>query len=265
MILNILIFFLFGLIIGSFLSVIVSRTETGESIISGRSKCPKCKKKIKSYDLVPVLSFFILRGECRNCKNKISAFYPLIEIVTGTCFALLYWRFYSVFASFDSYLFLAIHMIIISALVVILFYDSFYLIIPDKITYPVLGSIVLLSLVNIFAGLDFFVYNPNLLQWLIGVVIGGGLFLFLVLISKEKWMGWGDVKLGFLLGAFLGYPLILVGLFFAFLLGSIFGVTLIALKKKKMQDMIPFGPFLVIGSLIALFFGRYILSWYFGI
>ncbi|MDO8260776.1 MAG: prepilin peptidase [Candidatus Magasanikbacteria bacterium] len=265
----IILFFIFGLIVGSFLSVVISRLETGESIFIGRSKCPGCKKKIKSYDLVPLLSFMVLKGRCRHCEKKISLFYPLVELATGALFALLYWRFADVFAGLNLYLFLGLHLLILAALIVVFFYDWFYYIIPDKVLIPVGLVVLVVAVINVLfakqSGLDFFIYSPNILNLVLGLIIGGGFFLFLVLISREKWMGWGDVKLGAFLGLFLGYPSILVALFFAFILGSIASVVLVLLKKKKMKDIIPFGPFLVLGGLIALFAGRFIVNWYLGI
>jgi leader peptidase (prepilin peptidase)/N-methyltransferase len=261
-------FLIFGLIVGSFLSVVISRLETGEGLLLGRSKCPKCKKKIKSYDLVPLLSFMVLKGKCRHCDKRISAFYPLIEILTGALFALLYYRFAEAFSGVNIYLFFILHLLILVSLIVTFFYDWFYYIIPDKILIPVGVITLIASAINVLLTkqfqLDFFIYKPEILSLVLGLIIGGGFFLFLVLISREKWMGWGDVKLGAFLGAILGYPSILVALFFAFILGSIVSLVLISLKKKKMKDIIPFGPFLVLGGLIALFAGKWIVNWYLG-
>jgi len=265
----IILFLIFGLIVGSFLSVVVSRLETGESIWKGRSKCTTCKKKIKSYDLVPLLSFMVLKGKCRYCEKKISAFYPLIEIATGVLFALLFYRFSDAFSGANVYLFFGLHILILASLIAVFFYDWFYYIIPDKVLIPVGGIVLVAAVINSLLSklfqLDIFVYAPGILNLVLGLVIGGGFFLILVLVSREKWMGWGDVKLGAFLGLFLGYPLVLVALFFAFILGSLFSIILILLKKKSMKDLIPFGPFLVLGGLIALFVGKWVINWYLGI
>jgi len=265
----IILFFIFGIIVGSFLSVVVSRLETGESILGGRSQCPKCKKEIKSYDLVPLLSFIVLKGRCRHCEKKISLFYPLIELAMGFLFALLIYRFGNVFSGTNLYLFFSLHLIVLASLVAVFFYDWFYSIIPDKVLIPVGLAVLVAAIINVLfskqLGLDFFIYKPEVLNLVYGLLIGGGFFLILVLISREKWMGWGDVKLGIFLGIFLGYPSILVALFFAFILGSIYSVVLLLLKKKKMKDAVPFGPFLVLGGLIALFAGKWIVGWYLGI
>jgi len=265
----IVLFFIFGLIVGSFLSVVVSRLETGEGFLFDRSKCPKCKKKIKSYDLVPLLSFMVLKGKCRHCEKKISVFYPIIELATGILFALLCYRFIDVFDGANLYLFFSLHLLVLASLIAVFFYDWFYYIIPDKVLFPVGILTLLAAIINILfaksAGLDFFIYQPDILNLALGLLIGGGFFLILVLVSREKWMGWGDVKLGAFLGILLGYPSILVALFFAFITGSIASIVLILLKKKKMKDIIPFGPFLVLGGLIALFAGKWIVRWYLGI
>lgn len=265
-----LLLFIFGLIIGSFLSVIVSRIETGEGFLFGRSHCPKCKKRIRSYDLVPLLSFMVLRGRCRACEKRISPFYPLIEFITGASFAALFWRFADVFSGANFYVFLGLHLVIIASLIALFFYDWFYYMIPDKILAPVSAIVLIFALANIFlapiTGSDFFIYSAHsILSLILGVVVGGGFFLVLVLLSGEKWIGWGDVKLGAFLGLFLGFPSILIALFFSFISGSIVSLVLVLLKKKKMKDTIPFGPFLVVAALVALFAGKWIIGWYLGI
>ncbi|HRY60472.1 MAG TPA: prepilin peptidase [Patescibacteria group bacterium] len=264
MILNTLIFFVFGLMIGSFLSVVISRLETDETIIFGRSKCPKCQNKLRSYELVPLLSFVVLKGKCRHCKEKISIFYPFVELVTGLLFALLYIRFADVLIGANLYLFFAFYLLVIMIFVVVFFFDIFHYIIPDKVVIPAIVVSAVLAVINIIFHLDFFIFKPEVLNILLGPVIGGGLFLILVLATKEKGMGWGDVKLGLLIGIILGYPLILVSLFFSFTIGSIVSIILIAAKKKTRKDIVPFGPFLVIGALLALFIGKYIVNWYLG-
>jgi leader peptidase (prepilin peptidase)/N-methyltransferase len=242
--------------------------ETDESIVFGRSKCPSCKNQLRSYELVPLLSFMILKGKCRQCKEKISTFYPFVELVTGLLFALLYFRFADVLAGVNMYLFFAFYILAIMVLVVVFFFDIFHYIIPDKVVIPATIIAAFFAIINIVFHsawkLDFLVYSPTIWNLVLGGVIGGGFFLILVLISGEKWMGWGDVKLGTFLGIILGYPLILVSLFFSFTIGSIVSIILIVAKKKTRKDIVPFGPFLVIGALIALFVGRYVVNWYLG-
>uniref|UniRef100_A0A7C4R535 Prepilin peptidase n=1 Tax=candidate division CPR3 bacterium TaxID=2268181 RepID=A0A7C4R535_UNCC3 len=259
--------FIFGIIIGSFLSVVIGRLETGEPITFGRSQCPKCKKNIKYYDLVPLLSFVFLKGRCRDCQKKISLFYPFIELVTGILFVALFWRFWSGYFDSDFVLFFIIHLFILSSWVVVFFYDWFYTIIPDKVVLPAILITFIIGVLNLILkpinGIDIFIYNNNsIVPFILGIVIGGGFFLSLVLISREKWMGWGDVKLGLLLGLVLGFPNILMALFFAFIIGSIYSLFMIGAKKKKIKDIIPFGPFMVMGGIITLFLGKWIWLWY---
>lgn len=261
---NTITFFIFGTIIGSFLSVVISRLETDESIVFGRSKCPKCNNNLRSYELVPLLSFVILKGKCRHCKERISTLYPFVELVTGIFFALLYFRFADVLTGINLYLFLALYMLIIMAFIVIFFIDIFHYIIPDKVVIPAIVLSVIAVILCVTLKLDFLVYKPEIMNIILGPIIAGGFFLILVAASKEKWMGWGDVKLGTLLGIVLGYPLILVALFFSFTIGSIVSIILIVAKKKTRKDIISFGPFLVIGALIALFVGKFIINWYLG-
>lgn len=256
--------FIIGSVLGSFLSVVISRFETGEGFIFGRSKCPQCKKKIRYYDLAPVFSFFVLKGRCRDCKEKISFLYPVVEVVSGLLLALLYLRFYGEFSVEAFYVFFIFYALIFLALFAIAFLDGFYFIVPDKIAIPAIVIALIASLINAIFGFDFLVYAPGIANVFWGALAGGGLFLLLVLISKEKWMGWGDVKLGLLIGLVLGLPLTIIALFGAFILGSLVGVGLIWAGKKKKKDAIQFAPFLVVGALIALFLGKYILVWYLG-
>lgn len=244
----------FGLSVGSFLNVVVSRFDDIESIIKTRSHCPKCKKNLPWYDLVPFFSYFVLSGRCRFCKKTISIQYPIVEAATAIIFALTYF-YYGI--SIDAF-FVAI---IFSFLIVIAAYDAVRSEIPDVLIYT--------AAVFVLGWLLYFLWRSSELtlagfsNYLYGFLIGAGFFGLLVVLSRQKWMGWGDVLLGGLIGLFLGYPDILVALFFAFMIGSIFSIILMILKIKKMKDAIPFGPFLVLGALIALFWGERIINAYF--
>lgn len=246
---------LFSLSVGSFLNVVILRFDDIESVIKTRSHCPKCKKNLPWYDLVPFFSYIILAGRCRHCKKNISIQYPLVEAITALIFVLIYWQ-YGI--SINS-LFLAI---ISSLLIVVAVYDWLHSEIPDILIYSAavfaLGLITY-SLWQIQALL-------NLDSWLpyaYGLAIGFGFFGFLVIVSRQKWMGWGDVLLATLMGLTLGYPNVIVALFLAFLLGSLFSLVLMATKKKTMKDAIPFGPFLIAATFIALFWGTEIINVYF--
>lgn len=241
--------FIFGLIVGSFLNCVIFRLEKEESFVKGRSYCPNCKKTLKAKDLVPILSFLILRGKCRYCQKKISRQYPLVEFFTGLLFVLVFWK--SGF-SFD------IAGILFSLatfcfLVVIFVYDLRHFLILDKVIYP---AIILAFIFRLF---DF---QKLLSDFLPSALMGFVFFLAIFLISRGKWLGFGDVKLIFLLGLFLGFPDILLALFLSFTLGAIIGTGLIVLKKKNFKSEVPFAPFLVLGSAIAFFWGAEILNWY---
>lgn len=260
----IIIFFILGLVIGSFLNVLVYRLKVAESI-TGRSHCPHCKNKIAWYDNVPVLSFILLKSQCRNCKKKISWQYPLVESFTGISFAFIGAHFFEVGDAF-SWITTAYYFVIISAFITILVYDFLYLEIPSLILWP---SAVLALAFDVFSdvwqsGSVAVLERPTIS----GLLAAGAAFVFffaLSAFSKEKWMGMGDAYLVILLGLVLGWPEIILGVFLAFSIGAAYGIILLALKKKTMQSQVPFAPFLVVGSLIALFYYGPIVRWYFGL
>ena len=229
--------------VGSFLNCVIYRLEKEESFLKGRSYCPRCKHKLGFLDLIPVLSFFMLRGRCRYCKEKISWQYPMVEISTAAIFLLIFNFQFSIF-----------NFILACFLIVIFVYDLKHYVIPDKVIYPAIG----VALVYDFLRSDFLGKS----DLLISALGAAAFFLAIVLISRGKWMGVGDIKLAFLMGLILGYPNILVALFLAFLIGAIIGVGLMVFGKKTIKSEVPFGPFLVAGTFIALFFGKEIINWY---
>lgn len=238
-----IIIFLFGLAVGSFLNCLIYRLETGQSFLFGRSFCPHCKHQLGFRDLIPVLSFLLLRGRCRYCQKKISWQYPLVELAAGVLFVLVFNLLRS-----D----LGFYFIAISFLVVIFVYDLKHFIIPDEVIYPAIGITLAYDLLrsNLSGRYDL----------LISALGAAAFFLAIVLISRGKWMGLGDFKLAILMGLILGFPGILVALFFAFFLGAIIGVGLILAKKKTLKSEVPFGPFLVAGTFLALFFGEKLIK-----
>ncbi|OGK36863.1 hypothetical protein A3F03_00750 [Candidatus Roizmanbacteria bacterium RIFCSPHIGHO2_12_FULL_41_11] len=283
-----LVFFLFilGLAVGSFLNVLIDRIPNDESPFAGRSYCDKCKKTLKWYDMVPVLSFLILKGKCRYCRAHISFYYPLVELITGIMFVLMY-QFTIHNSQFTSstieqfsnltinYLY---YLFILSSFIVIFFTDLKYGIIPDKIVYPA----IIISFFFLFFTLREFLQLRSGQAWLsfplqpailvqlatLGVYANRFLsalgsfafFLILYLITRGKGMGFGDVKLAFLLGIILGFPKIIAAFYLAFLTGAIVGSILIVWGKKKLKGgTIPFGPFLIIGAVLSLFFGEKII------
>lgn len=259
--------FLTGLAAGSFLNSIIYRLQTGAPhhllLKSGggfsRSYCPHCKKTLGWQDLIPLLSFLFLKGKCRYCQAKISWQYPLVELSTGFLFSFL---FYTIFQSlniltvqqFASFFYL---LIISCFLIVIFVYDLKHYIIPDKVIYP---AIALALIYNVY---QFAINNQQLaISSFLAAIFASVFFLAIVLISGGRWMGWGDPKLAFFMGLLLGFPNILVALFIAFLIGAIIGIGLIIFRQKTFKSEVPFGPFLVAGTLIALFWGKEIIGWY---
>ncbi len=229
------VFLIFGLLIGSFLNVVIYRLPNNKSIVSPPSSCGSCGHRLGPIDLVPVLSYVFLRGRCRHCGAKFSPRYPLVEVLTGGLFSLLYWRFGF---SFDFIRFAILTCILVSAA----FIDIDHRIIPDK-----------LNLFGIVSGIVF-VFLPDSLSVknaLLGFVAGGGLLLLVAVISRGA-MGGGDIKLFAVIGIFLGLEKTVLALFLTFLFGGIAGILLIAAKIKSRKDYIPFGPFIGIGAFIAI-------------
>jgi prepilin signal peptidase PulO-like enzyme (type II secretory pathway) len=259
--------FIFGLAVGSFLNCIIYRLQKEESFLLKRSYCPNCKKALGWQDLIPVLSFVFLKGKCRYCQRPISWQYPLVELVTGILFVFIAWNQLIInpigipSGSYGASNFLNFFYLLIVAcfLIIIFVSDLRYYIIPDKIIYPAIG---LALIYNIFL---FFILHSSFwafLNPLLSAILASAFFLAIVLISRGKWMGWGDPKLAFFMGLLLGFPKIIVALFLAFLIGAIMGVGLILTGKKTLKSEVPFGPFLVVGTVIALFYGKTIIEWY---
>ena len=239
--------FLFGLCIGSFLNCVIYRLEEGKGI-NGRSFCPNCKHVLSWKDLFPVFSYLVLGGKCRYCKAKISPQYPILETITGLVFVLIFNQVQV--SNFIGFTFL---FYIASSLIIIFVYDLKHYLIPDKVLFP---AIIIAFVYNL-------IFNFNLMpSLLLAVVIASGFFLTIFLISGGKWMGFGDVKLAILMGLLLGVPNILAALFLAFFFGAIIGVILMIFQKKSLRSEIPFGPFLIVGTFVAMFFGNQIIQWY---
>jgi len=259
------IFFILGLIIGSFLNVVILRLNTQKSF-GGRSGCMSCQKKLTWYELVPLFSFFGLGGRCRNCKTKISFQYPLVEFITGLIFALLFLKFQDLFL-LDTLTFsfnYAYYTVVFSLLIVIAVYDLKHKIIPDILVF-VFGILAFVGLffLNPSGSLGFSLQMPTLLGFLSGPIIAVP-FAFFYLVSSGRWMGLGDAKLAIGLGWLLGLSLALSGVVFAFWIGSIVGIMLVifsrlertslANKKYGMKSELPFAPFLVLGAFLVFIF-----------
>jgi len=259
--------FLFGLVVGSFLNCVIYRLALPNFSLKNlgglknRSYCPHCKKTLSWQDLIPVLSFLILRGRCRHCRQKISWQYPLVEIATGLLFLLIFNFQFSIFNEFSIFNFLKLiyYWTIACFLIVVFVYDLKHYIIPDQIVYPA----ILVSGIWYFISGIFDIYTKYEILNTIYSAFGAALFfLLIVLISRGKWMGVGDIKLAFLMGLILGFPNILVAISSAFFIGAIIGIGLMLAGRKTMKSEIPFGPFLVTGTMSAIFFGESLTNWY---
>lgn len=240
----------FGALIGSFLNVCIHRLPLGESLVSPRSRCPGCRKPVRAYDNIPIVSFVLLGGRCRSCRQRIAIRYPAVEALNAAGYILIWYRFG---ATPDAVVFGAFY----SALLVITFIDWDHQIIPNRITYPGI-AIGLLSAATVLAG--------SFADALLGAILGGGLLYGVAVgsewVLKKEGMGFGDVKLLAMIGAFLGWRAVLVTIFVGALAGSVIGLTLMALRIKKRGDPIPFGPFLALGACAALFAGPELIAWY---
>lgn len=250
--------FLLGINFGSFLSCLIYRLEKKESFIFGKSFCPHCKHPLSFFDLIPIISFFLLKGKCRYCKKKISFFYPLIEFTTGILFLIFWWHFKNLEGPFRIFT-LICFWLISSFLLSIFVFDLKHYLIPDELIFSIIFILSFWLFTSYFFGfLSFFELKNRIFSAIFSTLP----FLILVVISKEKWLGWGDVKLSFFLGLFLGWPKILVSLFLSYFLGSIVGIILVLLKKKSLKSEIPFAPFLILGAALSFFLGEKMISLY---
>jgi leader peptidase (prepilin peptidase)/N-methyltransferase len=246
--------FLFGLTIGSFLNCMVWRIYKEESAW-GRSYCPKCRKLIRWFDNVPVLSYLFLRGRCRDCGKGISWQYPVVELVTGALFVYVVFNNFQ-FPILNLLLPVLFQFFVISVLIMIFIFDLKWYIIPDIVTIPAIIITIIFQLI----------LNIHIWQNLvISGIIGLGFFLFQFVISRGKWIGGGDLRLGLLMGLVLGWPKILAAIVLSYLMGSLVAVYLLLSKKKQLGGKIPLGTFLTAGTLIVLFWGEKIIDWYLGI
>lgn len=243
-----------GAAVGSFLNVLIWRIPRGGSIISPPSHCPTCNHPIRFYDNIPIVSYVLLRGKCRDCRANISPRYPAVELLTALMSVLLFWKFGISLKYLFSFIFTA-------ALIVITFIDLDHQIIPDVITLPGIPFFFLTAV---------FVMNLSVMDSLLGILIGGGSLYLIALIyellTRREGMGGGDIKLMAFLGAFLGWKSLFYILFVSSLSGAVIGITLMILRGKDMKYAVPFGPFLAFAAVSYLFIGhdltRFVFSLY---
>ncbi|MCD4760503.1 prepilin peptidase [bacterium] len=248
--------FILGLFVGSFLNVVVYRLHRQESFVKGYSKCLFCGHRLYTKDLVPLFSYLFLKGHCRYCQQRFSHQYPLVELFTGLAFVLV---FIKILPSLDisvlgakGILHLVDWWVIVSFLIVIFIYDLKYYLILDSVIWP---AVVLAFVANLVLGYD-------ILGLLLAAVVGGGFFLLQFVVSKGKWIGGGDIRLGFLMGIILGWPNILTALFIAYIFGSIISVALLLFNRKDWGDKVPFGTFLALATFVTMLYGPSLVAWY---
>jgi leader peptidase (prepilin peptidase)/N-methyltransferase len=242
--------FLFGAVVGSFLNVCIYRLPLGISVVSPPSSCPECKGRIPFYYNVPIISYIVLGGRCGSCGAPFSLRYPFVEALTGLVALVLFVRF-----GLTPELF--IYFAFVSALIVITFVDLSHGIIPDVISLPgVLAGF----------GASFILTAPGWLHSIIGIALGGGILLAIAggyyLITGREGMGIGDVKLLAMIGAFLGWRGVLVTILAGSLVGSVIGIFFMLAYGKGSKFALPFGPFLALGAIVYLFYGEELLHWY---
>lgn len=268
--------FTLGLCIGSFLNVLIYRIPLSLPL-TGRSYCPKCKKKINWYDNIPLLSFILLRGKCRHCHSPIALQYPIVELVTGLLFISTYLFYPIPNFQLTSLVTLIYGLLLVSILIAIFVIDLKHMIIPDVLVYPAI-IVTFIFLIFFFSPpsspqpdpqlttqpysfLSFINQQSTIINHVITAIFSSLFFLLLYLVTLTRGMGFGDVKLAFLIGLVLGFPKSSLAFAIAFLTGAILGVILILIGKKRFGTHVPFGPFLVLGTITALLWGSQILKW----
>jgi len=265
-----------GLALGSFVNALVWRVRQQEvlldgkqrpsskrlkelSITKGRSMCPHCNHALAAKDLVPVLSWLWLRGKCRYCHKSIAVEYPLVELATAILFVLSYLWWPRAIEGGEVLMF-SLWLALLTGLIALLVYDLHWFLLPNRIVYP-LG--ILAGFWACLAASQANDPGRAIVNTLLAVLVGGGIFYVLFQVSNGKWIGGGDVKLGWVLGLIVATPSkALLLIFVAAVLGSLVSVPLVAFKRLKRNSVIPFGPFLIVGAIIAQFFGEQLIDWY---
>lgn len=242
----VLFIFVFGLLVGSFLNVCIYRIPKDIRTSFPPSHCPACQKRIKWYDLFPVLSFMFLRGKCRNCGTTISFEYPIVELIVGITYSLLYIKF-GLTITLVKFIILFGFIIVIG----MIDFKTSYVYFKTTLTGSIFGLVFVI--INYYQG-------QEILGYVYGAILGGGILTLIVIVTKG--MGWGDVEIGFICGLYLGFKLTCVMLFLAFVTGGLIGLLLIILKLKTRKDTIPFGPFISFSTLLTVFIGEWLLTSY---
>jgi leader peptidase (prepilin peptidase)/N-methyltransferase len=253
-----IVFFIIGAILGSFINVVADRLPRGQSIISPPSHCPECQYQIPVRDNIPIVSYLWLRGRCRNCGASIPQRLLWVELGNAVLFAFLYWHYglgwELAFVAFYCCLFISLLLI-----------DLEHHILPNKLVYPgIIIALIIAALGSIFGFEPLDIVGGGFQWWIVDAAIGGGIAFLLLLIPGLLYrggIGWGDIKLAALVGFVTCFPLVILAMFFAIIAGGLTAAILLILKLKGRKDYIPFGPFLSLAAMVTLFWGNDVLNW----
>ena len=270
---ELLIYAVFGLVIGSFLNVCIYRIPLGKSVVLPGSACPQCGTPIRPFDNIPVVSYLLLHGKCRSCGKPVSLQYPFVELLTAAAFTACAWKWGFAPPTF-------VNTILLSVVIILIFVDYRHRILPNVLTLPGIAAGILLSRwqalsyysdpLSVKAASLIWPGNPHtILPWtgsVIGAAIGGGLLLIVGIgyekLRKRQGLGMGDVKMMAMVGAFTGWPMALLAIFAGSLLGTVVGIFLMIFRHSNLQTKLAFGVFLGIGTALSLFYGIPFLRWY---
>jgi leader peptidase (prepilin peptidase)/N-methyltransferase len=254
----IVLFFMVGAAIGSFINVVADRLPEGKSIISPPSHCSKCQYKIPATDNIPIFSYLWLRGRCRNCGATIPQRLLWVELGTAILFAFLYWHYGLGWE-------LALVALYCCLFISLLLIDLEHSILPNKIVYPgIIIALAIASLGSIFGFEPSDIVGGGFRLWIVDATVGGSIgfgLLFVIALISRGGMGWGDVKLAALIGLVTGFPLVFLAMFLGIVGGGLTAAILLLLKLKGRKDAIPFGPFLSLAAMVTIFWGSNILNW----
>ncbi len=256
-----LVSFVFGGVIGSFLNVVILRLPEERSI-SGRSHCPSCKNVLRAIDLVPIFSYLFLGGRCRNCKTVISARYLVIELISAFCFAFAYYMIWP--QSILDVIILFKIWFVVSVLISVFVIDLEHFLILDKIIFPASIIVLIFNIgVDLWGNFGFnSIFLSNTIGGVVGAVVTAGTCFAIWYVSKGKWIGFGDVKFMLFLGVVLGFPVSIMSFFLSFMLGAAIAIPMLVLGGYSFGSKLPLGTFLSASVFISLFWGTEILNWY---
>ncbi len=244
-VLSLIVAAIFGLAIGSFANVVILRTASGESPLRGRSRCPRCRRELAWFELIPVASWLVLGGRCRTCRSRISPQYPLVEAAAAILTALAVARFGVTLAG-------VLAAALFATLLVIFVYDLRHKLILDRMSIPAI----------IIGGLLSLVLHRSYASILVGAILGAGFFLAQYLLSHGRWIGGGDIRLGAALGIAAGWPLVVVTVVLAYLSGAVVALVLLIRRRSTWTSELPFGTFLSVAGVATILAGQELLQWY---